>query len=198
VRLTSNGLLDLRSAASPQLVFFHQGFTNNSSQLNVAVQPAGGAWTVVWSTGSPPSVWTRQQVDLSAYAGTKVRVRFEHLSYAYQYYHVSTWSVDEITLSNAPANVALSPASSIGEHGATLSWTPSTDPTFLRYELRRRPGSGVVVTDAVAASLSSAGSTSFIDGGLLMKPTPTGCTSCTSRPPARSRARAPARSRCTR
>jgi hypothetical protein len=108
-------------------------------------------------------------VDLSAYASSKIRVRFRVSAY-YYYGDYGTWQIDEVSVAEAPEDVVVQPPDQIGKHGMRVSWSASTEPTFVRYEVRRDVAS-VEISDALAASITDVGTTSFVDAGLGLNTT---------------------------
>ena len=69
---------DFTERASPQMSFNHHLFGSTIGTLNVLVSANGGAFTNVYSiSGNQGDVWRLKIIDLSAYAGQNVTIRFE-------------------------------------------------------------------------------------------------------------------------
>jgi hypothetical protein len=68
----------------------------------------GSTWTVIFSTGGPPSVadssWTKQVFDVTPYKNASFRVRFGYSIGSGGVFTVSQWNVDDVTLSSSPCN----------------------------------------------------------------------------------------------
>lgn len=110
--LTLNAKLDMTSNLFPQMVFWHQWDLANSEDLYVEVsQDDGSTWTPIWTyqyNNLPEGYrfvpnhkyntvlsWTREVIDLSAYAGTVIRVRFR-LDATYSSSVDDGWWLDDI------------------------------------------------------------------------------------------------------
>ena len=79
--LTPAGEFDLAGAVNPQLVFWWRGYVNpyGSGTFWVQVYRAGLGWQPLWDNGSAgyngTYDWTRAQVSLTNYVGTRIRLR---------------------------------------------------------------------------------------------------------------------------
>lgn len=99
-------LIQVDVGGSPQLSFHHR-FTTESfdggsfDQLHVELN-AGNGWVSLasWDSKAPNvTSWTKQEYDLSAYAGQAVRVRFRFDSVDDQFNDFPGWYVDDVVFS---------------------------------------------------------------------------------------------------
>jgi chitodextrinase/uncharacterized Ntn-hydrolase superfamily protein len=118
-----------------QLTFDYHMWGANMGTLTIAASDNGGSsWTTLWSiSGDQGNSWTNDQsVDLSAYAGSTVKLRFDAtLGNGYQ----SDMAIDDVQITitsivpdneppTAPTNLV---ASNTTSTTTDLSWSPSTD-----------------------------------------------------------------------
>jgi len=174
--LASAGFIDLAGAANPQLVFWHYreiGGYGNFPYIYVQVQVPGGNWTTIYfRSSSAPTNWTREQVDLSTYTGSQVRLRFRtYTDGATSYDYYGTWYVDEISVADPAADVTLQMPSDVGKHQMSLIWSQCNEPDFVRYEIRRRMGGEVTTADPIIAEIPGIATTSFTDSSLELNQT---------------------------
>ena len=91
---------------SPALGFFHQAETESFDSpfdRRIVEIDAGAGWVelVSWdSSDSGPSDWTPELVDLSAYSGLTVRIRFRFDSVDNLFNDFRGWNIDEVTVFN--------------------------------------------------------------------------------------------------
>jgi len=115
--------LDLSTAVKPALSFYHRFFLEQDwdfATVEVSVN-GGGVWTEVASyTGNQPE-WTREQLDLSGYAGqSDVRIRFRLVT---DDSIVSDgWYLDDVTIREALEAPVLAAITGIQAHIVPLSW----------------------------------------------------------------------------
>jgi hypothetical protein len=68
----------------------------------------GSSWVVVWQSGSYPAVqdaaWSQQSFDISAHANANLRVRFGHMVGSAGVFTVSSWNVDDVTVTKVTCN----------------------------------------------------------------------------------------------
>jgi len=69
---------DLRSACNPQLSFWYHMYGSSMGTLSVEITDDCSTWTSIWSrSGNQGSYWQQAVVDLSAYAGSTINIRFK-------------------------------------------------------------------------------------------------------------------------
>ncbi len=95
---------------NPRLRFWHWYRTYNTSDYGeVRVKPAGGSWELVASSYTVVSGgWTRNSVDLSAYAGQTVQLGFRFVAQntiSGPDEH-SGWYIDDVTIETGPFTMA--------------------------------------------------------------------------------------------
>jgi hypothetical protein len=97
-----------------------------------------GTWEEIASFSSTQSEWKKQIVDLNQWAGlSNIRIKFV-INDSTTYGYVSEgWTIDNITISESPKAIELSPPTNIQKHSITLNWTQSTDNDFARYLIYR-------------------------------------------------------------
>jgi hypothetical protein len=75
--LQSSVLIDLRSAAHPQLISFQRGKLGSGDRLGIAVELDGtGNWQLIDQQTTLTAEWHPRRVDLSSYRGHVIRLRF--------------------------------------------------------------------------------------------------------------------------
>ena len=83
----------------------------------------------------------KPQIDLSAYNGLRVLIRFNRFKCCGC--GNDGWYIDDVALHDACANVILDAPSNITEHSMDLSWSKSDCPDFVQYEIWRSTSPGV-------------------------------------------------------
>lgn len=112
--LTLNIPLNLTGTTSPQLTYWTRYQLNAvGNQKDVAyVQvlsstPSGGqAWTAVQTVAGPAQVlnWTQKQVNLSAYAGQTIRLRFVlSATSVNKPGSIPNWWIDDVRVTRTPS-----------------------------------------------------------------------------------------------
>ncbi|SHG78096.1 immunoglobulin-like domain-containing protein [Winogradskyella jejuensis] len=96
--------LSAQSGATFTFNYHMNGATDMGSIALEASNDNGASWTTLWSeTGDKTNAWLSQSVDLSAYAGNSVQLRFNRVT-------GSTWqadiAIDNINLSAGPTTKA--------------------------------------------------------------------------------------------
>ncbi len=132
-----------------------------------------GTWQQLASFNGT-SDWRYTQLDLSPWKGLpKVRIKFvvedSGPSNGSINYTQGGWSLDQITIEENPVDVALALVGS-NQHEVQLSWNGSSDPDFLRYEVRRAAATGVTTAATLVASISDPATTSYTDPVALVQP----------------------------
>jgi hypothetical protein len=74
--LTAETWLDLRLAIAPVLTFWEREQLSGSDRVAVDLAIQGGDWLTLTERGGIASDWTQQTIDLSAFRGQIVRLRF--------------------------------------------------------------------------------------------------------------------------
>ena len=126
--------IDLSGASSASFDFNYHMF-GAADMGSIAVEAStnnGGSWTSIWSeTGNQGNSWLTASVDLAAYVGGTVQLRFNRVT-------GSTWqadiAIDNIALTTgpgpdtqAPSNPTNLTASNVADTTVDLSWNASTD-----------------------------------------------------------------------
>lgn len=89
---------------APALTFFHQAeteFFDGAFDRRIVEIDAGEGWVelISWDSADPnPTAWTGVQVDLGAYAGKSVRIRFRFDSVDNLYNDYRGWNIDDVTV----------------------------------------------------------------------------------------------------
>lgn len=77
----NSGCYDFSSLSSPQLTFRYHMIGSAVGTIKLEVTKDGTNWTSVWSkTGAQGTGWNTATVNLGAYAGSKVKMRFNGVS----------------------------------------------------------------------------------------------------------------------
>ena len=143
--LTLASSVSLVGATRPALSFQHAYFLENGYDFGrVEVSTDGGStWinpALAAFTGTQATM-TREQLDLSAYAGSaNVRIRF-HLVTDNSVV-MDGWYVDDVRIAEAPAPVTLT-ATQTNRNSVVLAWTASAAPNFAAYRVYRSLSAGV-------------------------------------------------------
>lgn len=92
---------DLASVAVPYFSFRYQMLGSSVGTVKLEISTDGTSWTSLWSqSGNKGSSWLSASVNLSAYAGSDVKLRFNVVS-------SSSWQgdicIDKVRLTNGPA-----------------------------------------------------------------------------------------------
>ena len=77
--ITLAGNIDLSTATSPVLIFWHKMWVSSYDNALVEISTDGGvSWSMLknWYHGQYMSTWTLSRLDLSAYEGMQVKIRF--------------------------------------------------------------------------------------------------------------------------
>jgi len=170
--------MDLSGAVHPQLVFWHHGELHYRYDYDKACVQIGeyvsGDWTYTtiasYSDYNMPAEWTRVQLDLSSYAGSKIKVRFLLDDYP-AYGEADGWYIDDVALKESPLDVLLYSPTNITRHTMDLRWAPSSDPDFDRYEVYRSTKTGVSLSDSLACVIYNPDSPCCTDTSLDMRMT---------------------------
>ena len=68
----------------------------------------GTNWVTVWQSGPSPGIqdnqWTQLTYDISAYANANLRVRFGYRIGNAGVYTVSSWNLDDVTVTKVTCN----------------------------------------------------------------------------------------------
>ncbi len=127
----------LGSGSTPHLTWnsWHETETGGAYDKKiVSVSTNDGAtWTQVWQETGTQSTWNARDVDLSAYAGQTIRVRFQFDSIDSAINTGDGWYVDDVSVANPsftvpdpPRNVAAAAGPGVGQIRVTWD-APSSD-----------------------------------------------------------------------
>ena len=120
--------VDLSTLSTPELTYYYHryGFATFMPDLHVDIY-TGSFWTLGVQTisttpqSSRADAYTKATVDLAAYAGQTIRVRFRAVSKGFQLQ--GDIALDDIRFDNSCAHPTQLAASSITTTSASLSWT---------------------------------------------------------------------------
>ncbi|HLA44048.1 MAG TPA: hypothetical protein VJZ27_11465, partial [Aggregatilineales bacterium] len=127
--LTFRPALDLRSVPNP-LLSFQSRLTAAYSSASVEVSLDGVNWQPV-AMLSPSADWQTVQVDLNAYRGQMIALRFTWLSRLPQPDDpgVDSWQLDSITIEDAPPPTAVSTEETPEPTATEVPTEPTEAPT---------------------------------------------------------------------
>ena len=155
--LTLGNYIDLTNARRPQ---FGAYVSNHSVNLEVS-NNGGLSWQFVGSLSPDPNYdFKFNQIDLSAFAGSHLRIRFA------PFVSTELSLVDNIMVREAPQDVVLEPAIDITSHSARLTWHKYSGGDFRAYELRRSEDPGVNWNSELVARITDQNDTTFVDNFL--------------------------------
>ena len=166
--LTLAAPLDLTSAANPVLTFFHRCTLAAGDTANVEVSTnLGSSWTSLASYGAGSVAWSQARLPLTAYAGqSSVLLRFRLTTNASA--NADGWHIDDISVAEAPAEVAAPAVDEIASHSLRLTWNANTSLPFSHYAIHRSTNPGVGINSPRVAMISDQAQTQFIDSGLAL------------------------------
>ena len=190
MRLILASTIDLSGSQNPQLSFWHKHVFIDNAQCTwnreidtgrVYVSDFFGqtqTWTQLASFRGSQSVWTQEQIDLSAYAGfPSVRVMFAIIDDSRCYsdrpaYFVEAdgWYIDDVRIQEAPLDVSLNAVTNVTMHGADLSWSQNTEADFARYEVYRAKNADPTLASTLVATITNQTTTSFADTYTILQP----------------------------
>lgn len=162
-KLTLVNDVDLSSATHPWLVFQHKVDLAFQNFAKVEASIDGGAnWSVLRTWTGPVAVadWTQVVVDLSAYAGGYLRLRF-HL----QNQGVNDgggWELDKIQIQDVPETLALSLTANNSTR-ADLGWTAYSGGDFGSYEVYRSTTGDFLLDKDLVGTITASGTTILQD-----------------------------------
>ena len=155
--------LDLSGTTAPWLVLHHTLDLDFQNEARVEVSTDGGAnWSTLQSWIGPESVpdWTREVIDLSAYAGGDVRLRFHLLNLGVN--SGDGWRLDDIQIGDVPATTTLALDANYYAD-CDISWTEYVGGDFGAYEIYRATASGLLLDGEMIAEITAAGTTTLND-----------------------------------
>ncbi len=160
-KLTLVNDLDLSSATHPWLVFQHKLDLAFQNFAKVEASIDGGAnWSVLRTWTGPAAVadWSQAVVDLSAFAGGNLRLRF-HL----QNQGVNDgggWELDKIQIQDVPETLTLSLTANNSDR-ADLAWTAYAGGDFGSYEVYRSTTGDFLLDKDLVAEITVSGTTTL-------------------------------------
>ena len=158
-KLTSSQNIDLSSATDPWLVFSHRLDLEFQNSAVVEISIDGGAnWSAIKTWDGPLSIpdWDQIALDLSAYAGGPVRLRFHLRNDGAQ--TDDGWDLDKIHVGDVPENITLA---ILNNHytSVDLAWDAYVGSEFGYYEVYRGGTSDFLLDKELIATITdSAGS----------------------------------------
>ena len=166
--LVLNRELDLTGSVNPQLTLWVKARLTYRSWFRVDASQDGGVnWAELGGIGfsyTSDNPWTRQQADLTAYAGKKIRLRVR--SNASADGPEEEVRVDKLTIEERTPDVTLAPLTP-GLKSMDLSWTASgLGADFQRYEIHRATSAGVTISSPLVATVTNVAQTALTDTGL--------------------------------
>ena len=156
--------VNLVGATAPQLVFWARGTITGPMGFQANISDNGGSsWGNVQQIGASEN-WTRYQIDLSAYVGKRLRLRFNMYSY-WGDVPLGQMLIDGVVVQDRPAGSVLQvPVPHL--KSMDLSWTASGMGTaFSRYELYRSSDATINAADTLVYSGTNPAVTTFTDVG---------------------------------
>ena len=166
--LVLNRELDLTGSVNPQVTLWVKARLTYRSWFRVDASQDGGVnWSELGGIGfsyTSDNPWTRQQADLSGYAGRKIRLRVRTAASADA--PEEEVRVDKLTIEERTPDVTLAPLTP-GLKSMDLSWTSSgLGADFQRYEIRRATTAGVAISSPLVAVVTNVAETVLTDTGL--------------------------------
>ncbi|MGB0182574.1 MAG: fibronectin type III domain-containing protein [Schleiferiaceae bacterium] len=137
-------LVDVSPLTTPEMTFWYHMYGTLINKLVVQVRTAGGSWTTLSTINgaqqsSSNDAWKEQIVDLTAYAGDTIQVKF--IAHRYQGFNnqvdISLDDVDIHEKPNCPKPSNLV-ASNVTSNSVDLSWTTGGSTNWL---VKYTPGS---------------------------------------------------------
>lgn len=146
---------------------YHMYGANTMGNLKLAVSTNdGSSWTTIWTrTGNQGNSWQDANVDLSSYAGSNVRLRFDGTT-------GTTWqgdmAVDAISLTNGAADKC----AGVSAYNSSQSYSTGDQVTF-QGSLYERTNSGWInLGTCGTARLSDEGFVQYLDVQISIYPNP--------------------------
>jgi bacillopeptidase F (M6 metalloprotease family)/fibronectin type 3 domain-containing protein len=160
-----SGNLDLTAATAPSVSFYHfyslesgydVGTLEISTDGGVSYEP-----TPLLRITGDHSVWTRQQIDLDAYAGQDdIRLRFRLVTDGSVV--KDGWYIDDLHVGDRPDSVVLHAVPATNK--VHLSWSASAAPDFSAYRIYRSLSSNVTwQTASLIAEFTDVTATNYTD-----------------------------------
>ncbi|KPA16026.1 serine protease [Candidatus Magnetomorum sp. HK-1] len=156
--LIMSGVIDLLNANRPKLVFhhlysflheyYHCSYTSRTETDYGKIYISTffghpGTWEEIGSFYSTQSSWKQHEIDLQKWAGlSNIRLKFviSDRLHPIGCNKVSEgWTIDNITISEAPTPIQLNQPTNIKKHSIQLTWTKNTDNDFSKYIIYRSP-----------------------------------------------------------
>ena len=172
--------IDLTNAVHPQLTFWHKyafyGYSSEYDHGRVYVSTLNGntgSWELLKDYTSSQSTWAYQQLDLSSYTGSAtVRIKFEIYDYKYynDYRRSSGWTIDDVTVEEAPTDVTPLSVIDSDQHSVALGWTANANPDFAAYEIYRSTSPDVTRADTLATTIETQATTTYTDDVAVVQP----------------------------
>jgi hypothetical protein len=127
--LSLNVPLDLTTSDIPVLTFWTRYRLSSLEPVQVQVKPAGGSWTTMWSRINMTNLtWTPWQLDLSAYRGQTLELRFRfHGNECTQNCMTNpSWWLDDVLVAELPPPSGDLPFVDDFENGTPVHWNMSS------------------------------------------------------------------------
>ncbi|MCH8838314.1 MAG: choice-of-anchor J domain-containing protein, partial [Candidatus Marinimicrobia bacterium] len=164
--LVSAQIIDLTDAVSPILTFQHRRVSSGgyyqTDDFRVLVSTDNGiTYTTMATYDNSSASWTRSQVNLSAYAGVPIRLRFHVNGQG----SVAYWAIENVNVAESPLDVVLDTPTPVGQHAVQLSWSASIAGDFSSYRIYRSTTSGVNGSQLI--TITDVATTTFIDSSML-------------------------------
>jgi hypothetical protein len=166
VSLTLNTTVNLVSASNPQLKFWHKYALESEydyGYLEVSSDNGLTWYYLAYFTGV--SGWTREQIDLSDYIGSSIKIRFRLITD--ESVVMDGWHIDDVSIAESPTPVTMNTPSNPTCTTLDLSWTQNSDTDFASYKIYRSETSPVTSTSStLIATINDQATTTFTDTGL--------------------------------
>ncbi|MDP3851089.1 MAG: immune inhibitor A, partial [Luteolibacter sp.] len=166
--LTLAAPLDLTTSTQPVLTFCHRHVLAAGDTANVEISTnLGSSWTSLSSYGAGSLAWSQARLPLAAYAGqSSVLLRFRLTTNASA--NADGWHIDDISVAEAPAEIAAPAVDEITSHTLRLTWGANTSLPFSHYAIHRSTSPGVGINSPRVAMIRDQAQTQFTDSGLAL------------------------------
>jgi hypothetical protein len=182
--------IDLGNALHPQLSFWHKYDTISKANYGGGGgtyateydycrvylstnkgQP--GTWTQLAAFSGSQATWKREQINLSPWQGVSdIRIKFvmnDNLASDGVTTLAAGWTIDDLAIENAPADVPLAVTAS-SMNSVALAWTKNGDTDFNRYEIYRSASPGVTRSSTLVSTITVQETQTYTDIVSLVQP----------------------------
>ena len=167
VALTLTTAIPLTGATSPQLVFWHKYQLETDFDFGyVEISAEEGVWQAAkLATYTGISDWKREQIDLTAFAGQTVKIRFRLVTD--KTIHWDGWYIDDLTVAEPPSAVPTFTVSNPQATSLDLTWSESLDSEWNNYKIFRSTTPDVSASSTLVTTITTKTTTTYKDQNLL-------------------------------